>query len=393
MPWWMPVNDHLAFEEAIIEALAFYLSSNADARARRVYIGLQERLRVNAGRSRLLEQFSETVYLQVICWVAANDNSEKVADLREAFLEVAGIFGAYTAKKPVALIWDKAKVSLLDKLLRPANAGKAISYWLIDVWSDLARYDETVLIRGFLSLTIATKYLPDVVRDRRGNSSLKPADVPGDKHEDDETMTNDEPAKRKKKGTKKQRGVVDDALNDDSAKDARQLSESPMDKDGAIVANAGLILVAPFLPELFRQCKVVKGKQIKNYNKAIAITHYIAHGNCNYREYDVLLNKLLCGVDEHMTIRILKTLSKSDRNEIDTMLTSLIAHWSVLGSTSVAGLREGFLMRHGKLVSKYDEWFLVVERSPIDVLVQQIPWTIGMVKLPWMKKMIKTEWV
>jgi hypothetical protein len=78
---------------------------------------------------------------------------------------------------------------------------------------------------------------------------------------------------------------------------------------------------------------------------------------------------------------------------VEDMLSTAISYWTALKNTSPDGLREGFLLRSGKLSHKFDEWFLFVEQKTLDVLLQQLPWTIGFIKLPWMNKMLKVEWV
>jgi hypothetical protein len=163
--------------------------------------------------------------------------------------------------------------------------------------------------------------------------------------------------------------------------------------DGSIVANAGLILVAPFLPELFKNLGISENNQLTDINQAIAIMHYIVHGNLEYHEYDVLLCKVLCGLENNEPIEIMNLLPDICTSEVEQMLSTAISYWTALKNTTPDGLREGFLSRKGKLSHRFDEWFLLVENKTLDVLLQQLPWTIGFIKLPWMKKMLKVEWV
>jgi hypothetical protein len=62
-----------------------------------------------------------------------------------------------------------------------------------------------------------------------------------------------------------------------------------------------------------------------------------------------------------------------------------------LGDTSIAGLREGFLLREGRL-SRKDNWHLLVQASAIDILLETIPWSFGITGYSWMPELLVTEW-
>jgi hypothetical protein len=58
----------------------------------------------------------------------------------------------------------------------------------------------------------------------------------------------------------------------------------------------------------------------------------------------------------------------------------------------MAGLRETFLQREGKLQRTHDGWKLRVQRKTLDVLVDQIPWSISVVFHAWMPQPIHVTW-
>jgi hypothetical protein len=58
----------------------------------------------------------------------------------------------------------------------------------------------------------------------------------------------------------------------------------------------------------------------------------------------------------------------------------------------MAGLRETFLQREGKLQPTHDGWKLRVQRKTLDVLVDQIPWSISVVFHAWMPQPIHVTW-
>jgi hypothetical protein len=77
---------------------------------------------------------------------------------------------------------------------------------------------------------------------------------------------------------------------------------------------------------------------------------------------------------------------------VEGLLSSLIAQWSILGRTSIAGLRESFLQREGALEETDESWRLRVEPRSFDMLLDRIPWGFNPLKLPWMAKVLHVEW-
>jgi hypothetical protein len=161
------------------------------------------------------------------------------------------------------------------------------------------------------------------------------------------------------------------------------------------ISNAGVVLIHPFLSRLFENLGLTTNNIFKNESmrhKALGILHYLATGEEKVAEYNLVLPKLLCQMPLNMPVEGHWVLSKKDKKECDKLLKVAIEYWSALGSTSPAGLREGFLQRKGKLVNRPSGWLLQVERSTIDVLIDRLPWGLGIVKLPWMKEFLTVEW-
>jgi hypothetical protein len=126
--------------------------------------------------------------------------------------------------------------------------------------------------------------------------------------------------------------------------------------------------------------------------KAVFILHYLATGETVAAEHELLICKLLCGypLDEPLPAEIIFT--EAELQEATDMLTALIQQWDKLKNTSVAGLREGFLQRPGKLFIKNDSPYVQVESHAIDVLLDYLPWNLSMIKLPWLKEILRVEW-
>ena len=161
------------------------------------------------------------------------------------------------------------------------------------------------------------------------------------------------------------------------------------------IRNAGLILLHPFLQMFFEQLKLsVENKWVDeaSQHKAVLILEFLGVGTEEFEEFNLMLNKILCGMlpDDIVTTNI--QLDEIIKKECDDLLNSIIKHWNVLKNTSREGLRETFLVRNGKLSKVDNGWRLQVEQKSLDILLGHLPWGIGLIKLPWMKEMLHVEW-
>lgn len=164
---------------------------------------------------------------------------------------------------------------------------------------------------------------------------------------------------------------------------------------GIYLENAGVVLLHPFLSSLFKRLLIVKeGKfeNIKAQQKALYLIHYMATGRLTAEEYELPVAKVLCAWPLELPVDKNISIFSDEINETDAMLGAAIEQWTVLKNTSVAGLREGFLQRSGKLYTENEKLYLRVEEQSIDVLLDQLPWVLSMIKLPWMKELLRVEW-
>ncbi len=161
------------------------------------------------------------------------------------------------------------------------------------------------------------------------------------------------------------------------------------------ITNAGLILLHPFLPELFRKLNFTRGDTFTGEYvifKAIHLLQYLVSGNLPQPEHFLILNKILCGYPREKPVPLEVSLNRQEKTAATEMVKAAIRHWKTLKNTSVNGFRNNFLQRQGILKQKQERWRLQVERKAYDVLLDKIPWSYNTVKLPWMKKIIETEW-
>jgi len=190
--------------------------------------------------------------------------------------------------------------------------------------------------------------------------------------------------------TKEDNRVPEDSLEQKTQELSKNLSKWH-------IANSGLILVHPFLLQLFKHLDYLNEEnKFKNKNllwRAVYLLHFIATGkNKNIDEVDLAISKILCGMRIKDSIPADLVLLKKEKDIVNELLSALITKWEKLGNTSIEGLRGTFLTRDGLLEYKDEAYQLTIETSGTDVLLDYIPWNINLVKLPWVKYIIYTSW-
>ncbi|MCY1001157.1 contractile injection system tape measure protein [Myxococcus sp. MISCRS1] len=165
------------------------------------------------------------------------------------------------------------------------------------------------------------------------------------------------------------------------------------------IENAGLILTSPFLPHLFRELGLThvddQGKtrlDPEPATRAVHLLQYLVDGRTSAPEPLLVLNKILCGLSVPTPIPSGIEMTPQEQSLCDRLLKALIANWAILSGTSVAGLRETFLQREGRLEQLEDRWKLQVQRKTLDVLVDQVPWSLSILTYPWMPQPLYVSW-
>jgi len=172
-------------------------------------------------------------------------------------------------------------------------------------------------------------------------------------------------------------------------------SKSPPFDELQLVNNAGLVLVAAFLPRFFENLGLVKsGKFVstKAQTKAVILLQEMVGTEPEYDETDLLLNKLLCGIPPASSLGLITKITSSEKKEIASLLKSMATQWTALKSNSGKMIAEGFFPREGSLRRVQRGYKLQIQRLPFDLLLDRLPWTIGMIKLPWMEELLLVEW-
>lgn len=186
------------------------------------------------------------------------------------------------------------------------------------------------------------------------------------------------------------------AAKDKKAEEASQ--KEPVDSlpDELYVDNAGLVLLNPFVPHCFEGLGWTKSgafTEEKHRENGLMMFRYLSHGSEEPQgEHELVLNKLMVGLEADAPIRSNLGLSPEEMAEGETLLKSAIAYWDKLGEVDPEQFRETFLRREGRLTWEGSGWNLKVDRQTYDVLLKFLPWSFGIVKFPWMEKMITVDW-
>jgi hypothetical protein len=167
-------------------------------------------------------------------------------------------------------------------------------------------------------------------------------------------------------------------------------------EEALYINQAGLVVLFPFIESFLKQVELIDNKAFINETaraKAVHLLHYLTTGKTNVAEYDLTLEKIMCGVPMGMPLERDLILTENELKSADDLLGVVIKYWTALGTCSPNGLRETFLQRPAKLSTSADgNWLLQVERRTVDILMDRLPWGCSMVKTTWMARLMVVEW-
>mgnify|MGYP000853069617 CR=1 FL=1 len=161
------------------------------------------------------------------------------------------------------------------------------------------------------------------------------------------------------------------------------------------LANAGLVLLWPFIPALADRLGLLQDRQLRSpahAQRLAALLQCMATGDADPPEFQLPLNKLLSGLPLDAPFLLDAPLTDAEQAECADLLQAVLQQAPVLGSISPDGLRQAFLQRSGQLGTQDGHWLLRVERATHDVLIDRLPWSPSIVRLPWMPRLLQVQW-
>ncbi|PWR01037.1 hypothetical protein DKT77_19085 [Meridianimarinicoccus roseus] len=160
------------------------------------------------------------------------------------------------------------------------------------------------------------------------------------------------------------------------------------------IPHAGVVLAGPFLPALFDRLDLLADRTFRDIaaaERAGAIIAALAGGPPN-DEPSMALAKLMTGRPlEAPQPRVINT-TEAEKQAVDTLLASMVGHWTALGHATPDGLRETFLRRPGHLILGANADRLKIEPRGTDVLLDRLPWPLSPLRLPWMAQPLVVDW-
>ncbi len=165
------------------------------------------------------------------------------------------------------------------------------------------------------------------------------------------------------------------------------------------VRNAGLVLFAPWMIQLFGRLNLLQEDKkafasVDEQVRGAFILQALVDGTeiKDYEEHELFLNRLLVNlpVEEVLPSRI--EWKDGEAELIGSLTENLRLSWPKMKNTSLEGLRHSFLQREGMLEEQEGEWKLTVHPKGLDVLLDSLPWGFSMVRLPWMDKILRVAW-
>ena len=161
------------------------------------------------------------------------------------------------------------------------------------------------------------------------------------------------------------------------------------------VQNAGMVIAAPYLLQLWNMLELIERGQFKDLEaaeRAVHLLQFMTDKRVEAPEYQLVLNKILCGIKTGVPITSRIEITDHERRTIEVLIQGMITNWKTIGNTSVNGFRESFLQRRGQLILRDDAWHLKVEQRAFDMLLDSIPWGFSTIKLPWMERVVNVKW-
>jgi len=210
--------------------------------------------------------------------------------------------------------------------------------------------------------------------------------------------TNNPTAKNKADKTTTENDIAGynrETVNKMDKKEAAKKKKPADDKDIIGTNTSGVVLLAPFFKPYFTRLELINNNRFINdqaQERAVMLLYYLATGRVEAAEFDLVLQKILCGYALEKPLPTSIVLSKKEETCSVELLDSVLNHWEPLKGTSIQGLREAFLIRNGNLELRENGWILKVEQKTLDILLSRLPWGFSTIQQPWMQDILSVDW-
>lgn len=346
LPWWSPVTSYTAWIEEMELLVTTEFRTVTQSR-------LTEIIKQPAIQQRIIYQLPDALFIKLVLFINAGIKKE-ITVFAEA-IQQALVTASRAERKAVLQVFKQAVM----KHIQEKNAKQFVKQIEAQLLQQLSENGYLQQIQQQISRLPVSGM----------QNKLTPKTAPP------------VPEQQEQLPAKKEHPVIDNTP-----------AQNNILEEGIYISNAGLVIMALFLPAFFTKLGLLQDGNFSDINRAVCLTQYLTSGKEQVAEFELGLAKILCGLQTDSPVDTDIVLSEAEKQEVNDLLISVIAHWNILKDTSPNGLRETFLQREGRLQFINKEWRLLVEQKAWDVLLQHLPWTISIIKLPWMPYLLKTEW-
>lgn len=167
-------------------------------------------------------------------------------------------------------------------------------------------------------------------------------------------------------------------------------------QEPVMVANAGVVLLWPLLPELFTELGVLGMDGFADEAAQHLAARWLDALVWNADDYDperMVLTRKLCGLSPHAESPLYEEpVPEEVAQAIDNWLTVLPTRIPRFAHCTAADVRELFLHRAGLWFDLEDHDELQVMPHASDFLLVDLPWSLTAVSLPWLKRPLQVRW-
>lgn len=392
--------DSLLPEDALREALQLWFEGKAPAPAQGLLTGLaqhsllpwlQRTLANPRHMQRWLEEVSAETH-QAMLFPTLTSAALALLALRQAFCQLFE-----SPKQGEYLFWQtlyrqhwlKGMAMTGDRFMQDVLIGLT-PLWRTHTHQDKASDDTSVaaLIGRLLPLISSTSQRKTLIHIASLGEQKPPAKAPWVSHlnhQQQDIKQLIETIDMTEKDERKSAGIPWEKPQDNA-----EVSAEPI-----TVYNAGLVIAAPYISMLFQKLALTDGRNFVDPQaqlQALFCLQWMTNHTNSAPEYQLLLNKVLCGIAPSTAIPQQVALPEGAETLIEGLLTAIIAHWKVLGKTSISGLQTTFIQREGMLTFTPNHWQLNVIPATFDMLLAQLPWSFQTIKYPWMDIPLFVSW-